>query len=305
MMDFKHTPHPRVAARRTAPPPRVEDEHVGFNGRLAAWMTKKVSSMWVVYFTIAFMAVWMILGTLRLLPLSDPYPFAFLLFMGNVVQLLLVFVILVGQSVLGAAADKRSKQTYDDAEAILHEIQEVHTHLEEQDKILNAGVQLVEDNPHPWVEKRKLTNPPRVADERVGRNGHIAAWLTERVGTMWAFYAAALFQFGWMGLAISGIIKFDPYPFAFLLFISSLLQLIFMFVIMVGQDVLGKTGDKRAQQTYLDAEAVLHECLRLQQHLTMQDKVIVKICTYIHEHAPKDHPVRVPHPTSPRGLAPG
>ena len=285
--------------RKPSKPPRIEDEHIGFNGRLAAWMTRRVSSMWVVYFTIAFMAVWMTLGTLRLLPISDPYPFAFLLFMGNVVQLLLVFVILVGQSVLGRAADKRSQQTYDDAEGILHEMEELHRHLVEQDRILNAGVQLVESHPHPWIENRRLTNPPRVQDEHIGFNGKIAAWVTEKVSSMWAFYAAVLFQFGWMSLAIAGVIKFDPYPFAFLLFMSSLLQLIFMFVIMVGQDVLGKSGDKRAQQTYLDAEAVLHECLRLQTHLTAQDTVIVKICTYIHDHVPADHPVRIPHPTQP------
>jgi uncharacterized membrane protein len=37
---------------------------------------------------------------------------------------------------------------------------------------------------------------------------------------MWAFYLAAIGQFGWMALAQFGVIKFDPYPFAFLLFIS-------------------------------------------------------------------------------------
>jgi hypothetical protein len=73
-------------------------------------------------------------------------------------------------------------------------------------------------------------------------------------------------------------------------------QLIFMFVIMVGQDVLGQAGDRRAQQTFLDAEAVLHECARLQHHLTAQDKVIVKICGYVKEHAPEHHPVRVVEP---------
>ena len=95
-----------------------------------------------------------------------------------------------------------------------------------------------------------------------------------------------------------GIIKCDPYPFAFLLFISSLLQLIFMFVIMVGQEVLGRAGDERAQQTFLDAEAVLREAERLQQHLTEQDNVIVAICTYIKENVPEDHPVRRALPTS-------
>jgi len=94
-----------------------------------------------------------------------------------------------------------------------------------------------------------------------------------------------------VALAQLGIIKFDSYPFAFLLFISSLLQLVFMFVIMVGQDVLGKAGDNRAQQTFIDAEVILHECLELQRHLTAQDRLIVKICDYIHQNAPREHPI--------------
>lgn len=98
-------------------------------------------------------------------------------------------------------------------------------------------------------------------------------------------------------MALIGLIKFDPYPFAFILFMSSLLQLVLEFVIMVGQDVLGKAGDNRAEQTYLDAEAILHECEGLQQHLTAQDEVIVKICEFIAEHAPADHPVRVARAT--------
>jgi len=95
---------------------------------------------------------------------------------------------------------------------------------------------------------------------------------------MWAFYAASVFQFGWIFLAQIGVIRFDPYPFAFLLFLSSVAQLIFMFIIMVGQEVLGGAGDKRAEQTFLDGVAVLHECARLQQHLTAQDSVIVELC---------------------------
>ena len=65
-------------------------------------------------------------------------------------------------------------------------------------------------------------NPAVVEDELIGRNGQIAAWITKRVGSMWAFYAAALLQFGWIGLSLLGLIKSDPYPFAFLLFLSSL-----------------------------------------------------------------------------------
>ncbi|HEX7264960.1 MAG TPA: DUF1003 domain-containing protein [Candidatus Dormibacteraeota bacterium] len=296
-VDFVHDPHPHTEKRKLKAPPTVADERVGFNGRLAAWITKHVGSMWVVYFTIGFISLWMIVATWGPLHRVDPYPFAFLLFLGNVVQLLLVFIILVGQQVLGITADKRAVATFNDAEAILHEVEQLHRHLESQDRILNRGISLVESQPHPWIQKRRAVAPPRVADHHIGINGQIAAFLTRTVGTMWAFYVAAIGQFGWMGLSLVGLIKFDPYPFAFLLFISSLLQLIFMFVIMVGQDVLGQAGDHRAQQTFLDAEAVLHECARLQHHLTAQDKVIVKICGYVQEHAPDHHPVKAPEPT--------
>ncbi len=268
------------------------DEHIGFNGRFAAALTRTVGSMWVVYFTTLFVFAWIALATFGPLHSRDPYPFPFLLFIGNVVQLLLVFVILVGQQVLGRTADKRSLQTYEDAEEIFKEIVQLHDHLVEQDHILNQGISLVENQPHPWIADRKVAPPSTVEDQYVGLNGRIAAWITKRVGSMWAFYAATLFQFGWIGLSVVGVITFDPYPFAFLLFLSSLAQLIFMFIIMVGQDVLGRGGDKRAQQTYLDAEAILHECARLQEHLTAQDKLIVNICGYIAEHAPADHPIR-------------
>src|SRR5215472_2654155 len=109
-------------------PPRLADEHVGLNGRLAAAMTKAVGNMWVVYFTTAFVLVWMALATWGPLHHLDPYPFAFLLLIGNVTQLLLVFVILVGQQVLGRASDRRAARTFQDAESILSEVSKLHDH---------------------------------------------------------------------------------------------------------------------------------------------------------------------------------
>ncbi|GAC1357775.1 MAG: hypothetical protein NVSMB42_16850 [Herpetosiphon sp.] len=284
-------PAQRPARQRRAPA-MLADEHIGFNGRFAAGLTKTVGSMWTVYFTTLFVLAWIALATFGPLHARDPYPFPFLLFIGNVVQLLLVFVILVGQQILGRAADQRALQTYEDAEEIFREVVQLHDHLVEQDRILNQGISLFESQPHPWIADRKVTPPPNVEEQYVGRNGRIAAWITRRVGTMWAFYIATVFQFGWIGLSLAGLISFDPYPFAFLLFLSSLAQLIFMFVIMVGQEVLGRAGDKRSQQTYLDAEAILHESRRLQEHLTAQDSLLVELCGYIAEHAPVDHPLR-------------
>ena len=292
-------PHPQLQEQRPSRPPRVADEHVGFNGRLAVLITRLVGTMWAVYFITVLILLWMALGTWGPLHTVDPYPFAFLLFLGNVAELMLLSIILVGQAVLGRAADKRALQTYTDAERILHEVGRLHHHLLEQDRVLNRGIALVQHDPHPWVERRRAVRPVRVADHYVGLNGRIAATMTRAVGTMWAFYAAAVFQLGWMGLSLLGVIRFDPYPFAFMLFLSSLLQLILEFVIMVGQDVLGKAADSRAQQTYLDAEAILHECTRLQHHLNAQDEVIVKICGYVAEHADESHPVRAIQATKP------
>jgi len=157
-------------------------------------------------------------------------------------------------------------------------------HLREQDDILSKGINLCGVQAEHWAEMQPMDTPNRVADSQIGLNGRIAASLTKVVGTMWAFYVAIIFQFGWIGLAQAGILKFDPYPFAFLLFLSSLIQLILMFVIMVGQEVLGTKGDQRAAQTYEDAEVVLRERLRLQKHLTAQDQVLISIVDRLERH---------------------
>jgi hypothetical protein len=56
-----------------------------------------------------------------------------LLIFGGILQMLLM----VGQQVLGAAADTRADQTYKDAEAILAECTQLQAHLQAQDDRLN------------------------------------------------------------------------------------------------------------------------------------------------------------------------
>ena len=135
----------------------------------------------------------------------------------------------------------------------------------------NAGFTHV---PHPRIEARKSQRPVRVVDEHIGFNGRLGVRITRGAGTMWAFYAAMFTLGGWMLLAEEKVFSFDPFPYAFLLFLGNIVQLLLMFVIMVGQQVLGAASDKRAMQTYEDAEAVLHECQQLQAHLLAQDKVL-------------------------------
>jgi membrane protein implicated in regulation of membrane protease activity len=123
--------------------------------------------------------------------------------------------------------------------------------------------------PHPQLLRRQRgeVRPPKVRDEHVGLNGRIALALTDGVGTMWCAYAFAI-------LALIAL----PYVHTTLQLIQwisqTFIQLVMLSVIMVGQSVQGRTADKRGEQTYNDAEAVLHECLEIQRHLQEQDKIL-------------------------------
>jgi hypothetical protein len=45
----------------------------------------------------------------------------------------------------------------------------------------------------------------------------------------------------------------------------------------------GAASDKRALETYNDAEAVLHEALQIQEHLAAQDKVLTDLIGELRE----------------------
>lgn len=262
-------------------PATISDEQVGVNGDIAAALTRAVGSMPALYVALVIIGGWMALATWGPLQRVDPYPFRFLLFLNNVVQLVLCLVILVGQRVLSGAADRRAVQTYEHAEAIFKQVEDLQAHLDQHDQALSRGVSLLESSPHPWIERHQVQKPPQATDQAVTVNDRIAAWLTQQLGTMWAFYAACGTQVAWIVLAEVGIQRFDPYPFAFMSFLSTLAQLIFMIVIMVGQDVLGRAADRRSEQTFLDAEAILYECHRMKARLTAQDRIIASLAGYV------------------------
>ncbi len=129
---FEHIPHPRIAERKTAGPPRTSDEHVGFNGRIALFVTTTVGTMWCAYIfaCLALIALPDALGG-GILPIIQWISQTF-------IQLVMLSVIMVGQNILGSAADKRSEATYQDAEAILDEAQQLQAHLKAQDDAMNA-----------------------------------------------------------------------------------------------------------------------------------------------------------------------
>src|SRR5260370_30220603 len=67
-------------------------------------------------------------------------------------QLVLLSVIMVGQNVQAAAADKRSEATFHDASATLHEVAHLQGHLAAQDVLLTRIAQKIGLEPVPVID---------------------------------------------------------------------------------------------------------------------------------------------------------
>ena len=130
-VSFQHVPHPRIAEHQKSGPPKAADQVVGLNGRIAIFVTATVGTMWCAYlFTLlALVSLPAVLGTHNKLIIVAWVAQTFL-------QLVLLPIIIVGQNVQAAAADKWAEETYKDAEAVLHEAIEIQKHLQAQDAIL-------------------------------------------------------------------------------------------------------------------------------------------------------------------------
>ncbi len=141
--------------------------------------------------------------------------------------------------------------------------------------------------PHPHIARRKEKAPIEVAD-MLSRNGavqkfnsYLAVKITSGVGTMWCAYLFAIIAFISLPEAIRGgkatTISWIAQTF---------LQLVLLSIIIVGQKVQAKASDKRALDTYKDAEAVLHEAIQIQEHLAAQDELLSKLADRLSPHPP-------------------
>jgi hypothetical protein len=132
--------------------------------------------------------------------------------------------------------------------------------------------------PHPHIAWRKLKGPVALVDMLARNtvmqrfNAFLAVRITNAVGTMWCAYLFAVLAFISLPEAVRGgtgtLVAWIAQTF---------LQLVLLSIIIVGQKVAGEASDKRALDTYRDAEAVLHEALQIQEHLAAQDKVLQKL----------------------------
>jgi uncharacterized membrane protein len=128
-------------------PENVNEKHkstLGVQDRIALSITTAIGTMYAVYFFAIFMAGWMIWQSFASHAPFDPYPFAFLLFLGNIVQLLLMPLIMVGQNIQGRHAELRSEEEYQTTTSSYHDIRDILEHLDAQDMELLKQSKLLE-----------------------------------------------------------------------------------------------------------------------------------------------------------------
>jgi hypothetical protein len=139
--------------------------------------------------------------------------------------------------------------------------------------------ELFNHSPVKRLAELRSRRPPQTTDEHVGVNGKIALIITGVVGTMWCAYAFALLALLVLPQAVSS-------PLLLVQWISqTFIQLVMLSILMVGQNIQGRAADKRAIETYKDAEAILEQCVQLQQHLMAQDKILDDVLAHLHQEA--------------------
>jgi ABC-type nickel/cobalt efflux system permease component RcnA len=133
--------------------------------------------------------------------------------------------------------------------------------------------------PHPHIHHRKKS-APKTSQEHQPEPRHLIArfnaWfavkVTDAVGTMWCAYAFAALAMVSLPDAVHGgtatLVAWIAQTF---------IQLVLLSIIIVGQKVASEASDKRAIDTYNDAEAVLHEAVQIQQHLAAQDAFLQRL----------------------------
>ena len=133
--------------------------------------------------------------------------------------------------------------------------------------------------PHPHTLERlehkdKPVRTAEVANERASNrfNAWLVVKITDGVGTMWCAYVFAIIALIGLPTALKpggeGLIAWIAQTF---------LQLVLLSIIIVGQNIAAASSDKRSENTYKDAEAILSEAIEIQKHLKSQDDELIEV----------------------------
>ena len=110
-------------------------------------------------------------------------------------------------------------------------------------------------------------------------NARFGVFITVAVGTMWCAYIFTLLAL----VSLPAALKSHDQIIIVAWIAQTFLQLVLLPIIIVGQNVQAAASDQRADDTYKDAEAVLHEALQIQAHLQAQDEILQRLAVGRHD----------------------
>jgi uncharacterized membrane protein len=126
--------------------------------RLAVWITDRVGTMGFFLLIFLWTAIWLgwnFLAPTRL-QFDPPMAFVFWLFLSNMIQILLMPLIMVGQNIQGQHAEARAEYDLGVNVKAEHEIEIILHHLERQNDLLITMVEKL----GPRLEVHRIGNPP-------------------------------------------------------------------------------------------------------------------------------------------------
>lgn len=127
--------------------------------------------------------------------------------------------------------------------------------------------------PHPHILQHHQEKPAKVADQAgEGINGKLALLITAVVGTMICAYVFAIIAL----ISLPAAIQSGNLTILVAWISSNFIQLVLLPIIIVGQNLQAKASDKRAEDTYKDAEAIFHTAQHIQEHLDHQDRQLAE-----------------------------
>lgn len=141
-MQYKHNPPSLEELRRHKPAVRNTRREFKYSltplQQFAAYMTKKIGSMGFFLFLFFWTIIWLAWNMVA--PVEhrfDPAPaFVIWLFISNILQLIFLPLIMVGQNIEGRAADMRAQADYDIDERTGRVVEAALQHLENQNELL-------------------------------------------------------------------------------------------------------------------------------------------------------------------------
>jgi hypothetical protein len=147
---------------------------------------------------------------------------------------------------------------------------------------------------HPRLAELNLRSPIKIAQIRgvdhknsiVRFNARFGLWITVIVGTMWCAYAFTVIAL----ISLPAAVHSHDAIIIVAWIAQTFLQLVLLPIIIVGQNIQAKAADKRSEETYKDAEAVLKESEEIQKHLLAQDAAISSILERLQGFTPDGQP---------------